>query len=205
MNFIQSILLISLITLGSVSKVISQEENKTKLVSKYMCYKEGTNQVLAANSLMVADGGDMKSFQFTNTEYIAFIAWIREESGKLKRPSFSVTLQGLSGCGDKGNTLEVIFEGGDTIRLVNWKDFDCKRANLATAYMDFNDNQLELLKTKKITGVSYSDNLNNSITCSGNMRIRHSVFFMNIFDEYEQVNKGEMIIRECVPLVEIEE
>ena len=78
----------------------------------------------ADGKVLYKDGGDMK------TEGMVMQLFIDDKNGKLKAGTLYLKAAGMTGCIDEGSTLIIMFENGEKITLVSWKEFNCEGGKL---------------------------------------------------------------------------
>lgn len=133
------------------------------------------------------DGGDMRS------EGMIGMLFLKEEKGKILPSTFYLKVLGIKGCVDEDSTLDVIFENGEKIQLVNWKDFDCEGKN----YFSIKGKE-NLFKSSKIKGMKYTNKRNyDTMIVKQNLDDNTSSYLMNLLMELDKINNGELSVGIC--------
>lgn len=161
--------------------------------TKILCYSvddfDDSKKLRGGSSIMYTDGGDLK------TEGLVFQNSVKEKKGKVKDLSIILSVFDKTiTCVDNGSTLDILFEDGSKIKLVNWNDFDCEGVN----YFDLTESQTNDLKTKKLKGLRYTEKRNyKTITIKENLSEENKTFYMNVLKEMDDVNNGNSTISIC--------
>ena len=161
--------------------------------TKILCYEvddfDDSKTLIGGSDIMYTDGGDLK------TEGLVFQNSLKNNKGKLSDLSIIVSVyDDKINCVDEGNTLDIIFEDGSKIQLINWNDFDCKGVN----YFNLSDSQTNDLKTKKLKGLRYTDKRSyNKVTIKENLSEKSKTFYMDVLKEMDDVNNGVSTISIC--------
>ena len=96
------------------------------------------------------DGGDLSS------EGMIGMLFLKEEKGNIGISTFYIKVVGIEGCVEEKSTLDIIFDNGEKLQLVNWKDFNCDGKN----YFDIPNGKLDLFKSSSIKGYKYTNKRN---------------------------------------------
>ena len=134
------------------------------------------------------DGGDMSS------EGMIGILFLREKNGEIGVSTFYLKVVGIEGCVEEKSTLDIIFDNGEKLKLVNWKDFDCEGKN----YFDIPNGKLDLFKSSGIKGYKYT-NLRNydTMISKDNLDDLGKNYIKNTLLELDKISNGEVVVGVC--------
>jgi hypothetical protein len=139
--------------------------------------------------ILYTDGGDM------STEGLIFYPYPSESRGNLSL-RIMMKAAGMDKCVDEGNPLNIIFENGEKLELVNYNDFDCDGYNYFR--VPVNKNQLNLLRNEPIKALRYQNKRDyQSFTVLENMTDEASNMFINVMREIDEVNEGKAVVQIC--------
>lgn len=139
--------------------------------------------------ILYADGKDMR------TEGLIFYIYPAQRRKGIE-PSIIMTAAGMSGCVDEGSTLNIIFENGEKIELVNWNDFDCDGTNYFRVPTE--RSELSLLETEPIKGVRYRNSRNyESYTVLENMTDEAKTMFIGVLADIKAMQNGTATVPLC--------
>ena len=161
--------------------------------TKILCYSiddfDDTKSLLGGTNIMYTDNGDMK------TEGLLIQNSLDDKGKKITYSTLIVNVYDKDiNCVDEGNFMDVIFEDGSKIKLINWKSFNCEGLN----YFDLSQSQLNDFKIKKIKGLRYTNKKDyKTITIKGNLNEENKTFLMNTLKEIDDVNNEISIVGVC--------
>lgn len=139
--------------------------------------------------ILYADGRDM------STEGLVFYPYPSESRGKLTL-KLMMKAAGMDRCVDEGNPLNIIFENGDKLEMVNYNDFDCDGYNYFR--IPVNKKQYDLLRTQPIKALRYQNKRDyQTFTVLENMTNEASNMFINVIADIDNVNDGKAVIPIC--------
>lgn len=141
------------------------------------------------SEVLYADGKDMR------TEGLIFYIYPTERGKKIV-PSIIMKAAGMDKCVDEGSTLNIIFENGEKIEMVNWNDFDCDGTNYFR--MPTDRGELYLLETEPIKGMRYRNSRDyQSYTVLENMTDEAKTMFIGVLADIKAINDGTADVPLC--------
>lgn len=169
--------------------VLLAQENAAENICKKVDPFDDSVTYEGITTILYADGRDMKS------EGLVFYLYPREKKGNL---SLNILMKaaGMDKCVDEGNVLNIIFENGEKLEMVNYNDFDCDGFNFFRVPTDRSG--LYLLQTEPIKGVRYTNKRDyQTYTVLENMTEEAKTMFINVFKDIEGVNTGTLTVPVC--------
>jgi hypothetical protein len=134
------------------------------------------------------DGGDLSS------EGMIGMLFLKEEKGNIGISTFYVKVVGIEGCVEEKSTLDIIFDNGEKLQLVNWKDFNCDGKN----YFDIPNGKLDLFKSSSIKGYKYTNKRNyDTMISKDNLDDLGKNYIKNTLLELDKISNGEVVVGVC--------
>ena len=113
-----------------------------------------------------------------NTIGFSITPHFKNVDGKIAQNNLILKNIGIGNC-DENDTLIFLFEDDTKITITSWNKFNCE----GKAYFDLTEDDLEMLKTKRISAIRFNNGYSyESLTY--NLKKEEKGFFINVFTNY---------------------
>lgn len=163
---ILSIVMLTTFSAFSQTQVVFKIEHcKDKMTDKEYYFAE--------KKLICANDSKTKGFTITPS--------FKAEGSGMVNNGFLCKNVNIGNC-DENDTLILLFEDGNKETLNAWNKFNCE----GNAYFDFTDDQLQLLKTKKVSAIRFSNGRTYD-TLTYTMKPTEQDYFIRVYTNFKIV------------------